>query len=313
MVTNYKDIIEFLKKDALKDQDLKPEQFKEAVKKIANSLHDKINLAKERLVDYGIKAFEKEDKLVSSSFSLPDEEANKGKNIKLKVHELVASLDGMLKRTEYLDDAIKQIKDEPFDKLLVTRKGVIDFKMTRKFELKVNGKLNADLKWKSPQNKPTYSAIDTSDDSILKIMGNCCYNYYQTDKEFSTEDVEVELVTNGYQVSNYFYFGIRNETTDPNNNCMCCTPSSVTYFRSSGLVCYQGSSVTETKLSFTNTGRQEVRIRMRLMCSEKKVYFEVNGQGECGPYTISGSKFTFTSGSCNECSGFIRIDSAQII
>jgi len=247
------------------------------------------------------------------NFKSGEEETNKTKNIQSKVHELVASLDGMLKRTEFLDESIKQIKEEPTQKLIISRKGVIDFSMTRKFQLKVDGKAFADLKWKTPQNKPTYSNIDSTDSYKLNITGNCCYNYYQTDKDFTSEDVEVELVTNGYQSSNYFYFGVRNETTDPNNNCMCCTPASVTYFRSSGLVCVNGSSFTENKLVFSNTSRAEVRIRIRLMCSEKKVYFEVNGGGECGPYNLTGSRFTVTSGSCNECSGFIRIDSSNFV
>lgn len=313
MAQSFDDIIKFLKQEMVVDSEKKPEQFKEALEKVRTILHDKVNVAKERLIDYGTQAFQKEDKKFTSNFTIEEKEEDKTKNIKSKVHDLVSSLDGMLKRTEFLDDSIKLIKEESTQNLLACRKGVLDFKITRKFQLKVDGKSLIDLGWKNPQNKPTYSTIDTKDPATLNINANSCYNYYQTDKEFTDENVEVMFVTNTFQSNYYHYFGIRNESNDPNNNCMCCSPASVTYFKTNGYVYQNGTSLTENKLNFNNTERAEFRVRVRFLGSEKKVYFEINEMGECGPYTITGSKFTFTSGSCNECHGFIRIDYCQLI
>ena len=310
-MNSFQDVIEFLKQDHNKDQESKPEQLKDAISNIRSQLHDKINAAKERFIDLGIQAFEKEDKKFTTDNNLPD--ANDSKDIKTKVHDLVACLEGMLKRTELIDESIRQVKEESLKNLLVVRKGVLDFKMTKKFSLLVQGKVLCDLDWKQPQNKPSYSTLDTSDKTKLKIHGNSCYNYYQTSQEFSNEDIYAEFITNCHQVSSYFYFGVRNEINDPNNNCMCCAPSSVTYFKSNGNLYVNGSSSTEERLNFTNSSRSEYKVKVRLQPTEKKVYFEVDDRGECGPYTLFGSRWTITFGSCNECNGFIKIGDTYYI
>lgn len=310
MVSNYKDIIEFLKKDCEKDFEKKPEQLKEILEEIRSVMHDKIDAAKDRLIDFGVKAFEKEDSKFSEMNT--EKEEDKDKDIKLKVHDLVASLDSMLKRTEYLDDSIIRVKEDPLESLLVNRKGVIDFKMTRKFQLRVQGKCSIDLAWKNPQNKPTYSSIDSKDSSLLNVHASSCYNYYQTDKEFTDENVEVTFITNCYQSNGYLYFGVRNETNLPDSHCMCCNPNSVTFFRSNGKVVVNGNNKNENKLSINKSG-QENRIKVRLNSVDKEVFFEVNDKGECGPYKITGTRFVITSGSCNTLNGFIRIEDAQFV
>lgn len=313
MVTSYNDIVTFLQKDLENDGKHKPDQFKEAVESLRSVLHDKVNQAKERLTDYGIKAFQKEDKKFTDDNSLQKIDEDSTKDVKTKVHDLVASLDGMLKRTEFLDDSINLLKNEPIENLLVSNKGVIDFKMTRKFQLKVEGKCLVDLGWLTPQNKPSYSEVDSKDNQKLIIKGTSCYNYYQTDKEFTDENVEVLFLTNGYQANNYFYFGIRNEQNQPNNHCMCCNPASCLFLRANGNISVNGSSTSNSKLNFHFQPKDDHRIKIRFMGSEKKVYFQVNDNDECGPYILSGNRFTLTSGSCNSINGYIKIDYAQFI
>jgi hypothetical protein len=312
-MSKYTEFLNFIKEDFNNDSKLKPVHFKNALDKIAKNLHEKIDKAAEELEKNGIEAFEKEEKEKGTTEVIALPEDNPKLDVKMKIHNLVSSLDQMLKRTEYLDEAIRQIQEDPLKKLLnVNKNNELLFNLTRKFELKIKGKVSADLGWKTVQNK-NYSNIDSNDSSNLKIYGTSCYNYYQTDKEFADEDVEVVFLTNGYQVSDYFYFGVRNEATDVNSSCMCCSPSTVTYFKSNGQVFEQGSSRTESKLCHNNSAAKEIRIRIKLVLSDplnKKVFFEVNDNGECGPYKLQGSKFTVVSGSCNTCNGYIKIESA---
>lgn len=311
-MTDFNSFAQFLKEDLKRDMDSKPHQFKEAVQSIADKLHKKLDIAKEHLISNGIAAFEKEDKEKLSHLNVIEDSK---KNVKDKIGDLVSSLDEMLKKTEFMDEAIRTIKEESINKLLMLRKGELLFKIGRKFELKVDGKSRIDLGWKNPQNK-NFSKVEDGDDTKLNIYGNSCYNYYQTNVEFTDEDVEVEFLTNGYEASNYFYFGVRNETTDVNNNCMCCTPASVTYFRPSGYVCFNGTGITENKLTFNNSSRSDVKIRIKMLLSDasnKRVYFEVNENGESGPYALKGERFIITSGSCNNCTGFIKIESALLV
>ena len=312
MCSSFNDIVLFLEKDIQKDNELKPEQFKEACEALRAILHDKVNLAQERLVEYGTKAFEKEDKKFQEENQFKKIDDDSTKDVKSKVHDLVASLDGMLKRTEFIDDSITTLKNEPLDKILVSRKGEIDFKMTRKFQLKVEGKCLFDISWLNPQNKPNFSDIDTKDNTVLNVHATSCYNYYQLDKEFTDENVEVTFVTDCYQSSNYFYFGVRNETNQPNNHCMCCNPASCLFFRVNGKVSINGTTRSEPKLNM-HFKKDDHRVKIRLMASEKQVYFTVNDNEECGPYALSGNRFTVTSGSCNTLNGTIRIESAQFI
>lgn len=302
----------FLRNDLVKDIGSKPQQFKDSVLLIAERLHQKLDLAKDHLIKNGVQAFEKEDKEKVLHLEINDDST---RNVKNKISDLVASLDGMLKKTEFMDESIRSIKEDSITKLLTLRKGELLFAIGRKFEIKVNGKSNADVGWKVPQNK-NYSTVDTNDDSKLTIFGTGCYNYYQTNIEFITEDVEIEFITNGYEPNNNFYFGVRNEVTDPNSNCMCCNPASVTFFRSSGCVTYLGTSTTENRLMYGNSAKSDVKIRIKLLLSDadnKRVYFEVNENGECGPYALKGERFILTSGSCGTCSGYIKIDSAVLI
>ena len=314
-MSNFTEVCKFLKDDYMKDQKTKPEQFSQALKLISEKLHKSIDKAKEELIEYGIKAFEKEhSSKKNDTQGIPNDE---GKDVKLKIQDLLASLDNILSRTEYLDDSIKQIQEEPIDKLLIIRKNELSFKQTRKFMLKSIGKVSAEISWLKVQNKPTFSTIDSGDDSNLKIHANGCYNYFATDKSFESEDVEIRIITNCYQVSNYLYFGVMNDTTVPNSNCMCCNPASVTYFRPmAGTVVCNAVSTTENKLMYNNSSRSEFSITMRLMLSDpsnKHVYFQINDNDEVGPYKVIGSRFTFTSGSCNDCSGFMKIESSNFI
>lgn len=309
MVSSFNDVSSFLKESYAKDLKSVPEKYFKVLEEIRSNLHQKVDEAKDRLIDYGTRTFLKEDKDFGSQMSIEDDSK---KDVKTKVHDLVASLDLMLKRTEHIDDSIKQLKEEKVEKLLVSNKGVINFRMFRKFQKAVEGKSVVELNWARTQNKSQSSHLNTSDETELIVHANCCYNYYQTDKTFTSTDdnVIVEfLVKDCVKSDQYFYFGIANEQNVPDSHCMCCSPASVTYFNCTGYVYQNGSSTMESKLVH-NSG--ERRIRVRLMCSEKKVYFQLNDNDECGPYNLSGTRFKFVSGSCNTLNGTIKIEDASV-
>lgn len=306
MVTNFNDISAFLKESYVKDLKSVPENYFKVLEEIRSTLHQKVDEAKDRLIDYGTRTFQKEDKDFGSQMSLEDDSK---KDVKTKVHDLVASLDMMLKRTEHIDESIKQLKEEKLEKLIVSSKGEINFRMFRKFKKAVDGKSLVELNWAKTQNKSQSSHINTSDETELIVHANCCYNYYQTDKTFTEDNIVVEfLVKDCTKTDQYFYFGVSNETNQPDSHCMCCSPVSVTYFNCNGYVYRNGSSTVESKL--THSGGER-RIRVRLMCSEKSVYFQLNDNDECGPYKLTGTRFKIVSGSCNSLNGTIKIDDSS--
>ena len=306
MVTNFNDISAFLKESYVKDLKSVPEKYFKVLEEIRSTLHQKVDEAKDRLVEYGSKTFQKEDKEFGSQMSLEDDSK---KDVKTKVHDLVASLDMMLKRTEHIDESIKQLKEEKLEKLLVSSKGEINFRMFRKFKKAVDGKSLVELNWAKTQNKTQSSHINTSDETELIVHANCCYNYYQTDTTFTEDNIVVEfLVKDCTKTDQYFYFGVSNESNQPDSHCMCCSPASVTYFNCNGYVYQNGSSTLESKLVHSGGER---RIRIRLMCSEKNVYFQLNENDECGPYKLTGTRFKIVSGSCNSLNGTIKIEDSS--
>lgn len=306
MVTNFNDVSAFLKESYVKDLKSVPEKYFKVLEEIRSTLHQKVDEAKDRLIEYGTKTFQKEDKEFGSQMSLEDDSK---KDVKTKVHDLVASLDMMLKRTEHIDESIKQLKEEKIEKLLVSSKGEINFRMFRKFKKAVDGKSLVELNWAKTQNKSQSSHINTGDETELIVHANCCYNYYQTDRVFTEDNIVVEfLVKDCTKSDQYFYFGVSNESNQPDSHCMCCSPASVTYFNCNGYVYQNGSSTLESKLTHSSGER---RIRVRLMCSEKTVYFQLNENDECGPYKLTGTKFKVVSGSCNSLNGTIKIEDSS--
>eukprot|EP00340_Litonotus_pictus_P010240 CAMPEP_0170515512 /NCGR_PEP_ID=MMETSP0209-20121228/1937_1 /TAXON_ID=665100 ORGANISM="Litonotus pictus, Strain P1" /NCGR_SAMPLE_ID=MMETSP0209 /ASSEMBLY_ACC=CAM_ASM_000301 /LENGTH=314 /DNA_ID=CAMNT_0010800035 /DNA_START=8 /DNA_END=952 /DNA_ORIENTATION=+ len=314
MTTSFNDLIEFLKLDCDKDSDKKPKQFKEILELIRKNLHDKVDLAKDNLMDYGVRAFELQEKKIKEGMVSQEQEESSGKSVKAKIQDLVGTLDSMLNRTEFIEKAIKIINEEQTNKLIENKKGDLEFKLINKFKFQLEGKSTVEIGWKEVQNKTQNSSLDKNNKSILNIHSNSCYNYYVTDKDFVDENVELVFLTTCHQVSGYFYFGVVGDGVNVNSNCMCCSISGATYFMSGGNVVEAGNKITEQKLNNKNNSKQEYRVRIQLRPSEKQVFFEVEDKGECGPYKLpDSSKYTIVSGSCNSCNGYIKIDYAQYV
>ena len=307
-MSSFQDIVEFLKGEHKLSSESCPLTLKDSIIEIRSKLHDSLNSARNRLIEYGIKVFEKQSKNFDK-YSIIENDENNSKDVKSKVHDLVASLEGMLKRTELIDNTINMIKELPTKQLLKSNKGILDYKMTRNFALMLESKSVCEIGWLNPQNNTSNSSQSSEDTKKLNVHSTTCYNYFQTNKEFKNEDnIFIEFTTNINQTASTFYFGIKNENVVPSSNCMCCSISNATYFKSNGQLYVNGTSTTENKLNWTNPSRVDYNVSIRLVCSLKKVYFEVNGQGECGPYDLTGTSWTITSGSCGECRGYINIE-----
>lgn len=313
-MSNFNQICELLKVELSEDVKNKPKIFNELLDKLQSKIEEDINLASEELIEYGIRAFEKEIKNDKKDLDENKGQLGSSGDINQKLHDLIASLDKIISKTEFMDLAIEKLNNESNDKLLVYRKDRLEFILTREFKIKSGSNL-IDVKWKTNQNKPEFSIISNTDPTLLTMKGNGCYNYYSTDTIFTNENVEMTFSAKYSQNDYYIYFGIYNESTNLNSNCMCCSPNSVTYIKLNGYVYEMGTSIFETKLN-SSSSKGEINVKIRLMLSDskkKEIFFEVNNNGECGPYKITGSRFTFTSGSCNVSSGNIRIESAVLV
>lgn len=308
------------------------EDFKIIVKERINEIHRKLDEKKEKFINLALEAYSKD---VEKPVTEDDLKGNKKKKeTKVQVEEkkesdmtkeekenkqfkdcingLVSSLDIITYKIKVLDETVDAFKDKKLNQIIDIKTNEFVFKHEKKLEFRMKGKLSFDLEWDLVQNKPTNSNIDSEDSSKLIIHANSCYNYYATSKKITDEVVQVMIATDIYKTDSYFYFGVADDTCSYNNNCMCCTPSSVTYIRCNGNVCVKGSSTTNNELKFDHPEIKTICIRVD--SKEKHVYFTIDDREEQGPYELpGGSSYTIVSGSCNSANGFIQILSSQII
>ena len=332
MEEKYKEIYEQLKKETQntlenKNSEKFIDEFKQIVRDRIKKIHEQLDVKKEEIIKLALEAYEKETsgevdpkeeeikrKILKGKKEEKKEEVNP-ESFKGKIQSLVANLDGVLHKTESLEETIKVFKESNLSQLLELKDGDFYFKPERKLKYILMGKVFWDLGWSTSMNKPQNSDIDKTDPNQLNVHANSCYNYYQTNKPIVDENVLVVLETNIYKTDGYLYFGIMNENLQPNNNCMCCTIRDCTYIRSSGYVVEQGKQNNNNKVNFSSKkGESETIVEIRVLGKEKECYFKVNDEEEQGPFKLpTGDKFYITSGSCNTANGTIKIISSLII
>jgi len=212
-----------------------------------------------------------------------------------------------------MEQVVESFKNDPLNKLLIFKDGEFYFTPERKLRFALAGQLQWPVGWDKSQNKPNNSSIDDKDESILNVHANSCYNYYSVDTPFlKDESIYIVLETDIIKTDSYLYFGVINDTlmNQKDNNCGCCTPKNFTYIKSTGYICENGSSKSNSKLKYSEGNVN--RIEMRILGPDSQIFFKVNEEDEQGPYTLptTDSKYVITSGSCNSANGYIKIISA---
>lgn len=252
------------------------------------------------------KVVEARNKRIEEIMNLTNETE---KNYQLRMEELIYSVDQMINKTFVIDSSSNIFKDLTLQEILSISKDGFRFKLPRKITSMLKGKSGFDLRW-DPNNNKSYSTIDKEDETNVKIHGTTCYTYYKTlpgnikDENFS---IELEYKISTYD--NYFYLGLINEKVVPSSNCMCCTISNGFYIQPSGDIVLNATRLNVSKLSAEKN--KVHRVLFRFLLVEKEMYITMDDNDEQGPYKISGTSFTFVSGSCNSVNGYIKIVEAS--
>lgn len=315
---NYDEVYQQLKQEAenvlnSKTVDTYVDEFKSSVEKKVESIKQDIDMAITEALDLGLQVFDKCGNEGFNDVEIPD--FDKLITFESKMKKLQEFMNLLLKRnnsTSRIFDTLSKSTDNELDLFRRNKEGKLELKVYGRLRALTSGKLSTDLSWKKVQNQPTWSTIDPNDENILRVMGRGCYNYYLTDKEFDIskdENVYAEFEVNVKQTDYYLYFGVVNELAVPSSNCMCCTISQGCYMCHSGKVCVHSSSQENPNLEYKIKGLEgkESIVRMRLMLSDKQVFFQVDDKEEQGPYNLQGNKFRITFGTCNTSDGYIKI------
>jgi hypothetical protein len=321
----YKAIYDSLKEECEKTIESKNnnqfvDEFRTAVKDRVKLIHDDLDVKKSEIIKLALEAYaKKQGEDDGGKIVVKDDKKNKAveydpNSFRGKIEKLIGSLQKVTQRTESLDETIRLFGDEKkLDKVLSIKGNDFVFKDEKKLHKIIEGKGSWDLGWLTPQNKPGNSNTNSGDENILDVHSNSCYNYFQTDKPIDNEcDYELTFETNIKKSDGYLYFGVMGDGLDKNGKCMCCTIAQVTYIKSDGKIVVGGSSTDNCSNFYT---KDVNTITMRILGSERKVYFNVNDEEEKGPFKFpnEGSKFYITSGSCNKTEGYIKIVNASEI
>ncbi len=289
------------------------DDFKSAVEKRVEAIKQDIDLAITDALDLGLQVFDKIGTEGFNDVELPD--FDKLVTFDLKVKRLQEFMNQLIKKnnsTLKIFESLSSTTDNELELFRKNKEEKLELKIYSRLKVLTSGKISTDLNWKKVQNQPSWSSLDPNDERVLKVMGRGCYNYYLTDKEFETskdENVYAEFEINVKQSDNYLYFGVVNESAIPSSNCMCCTISQGCYIYQEGKICIHGTTQDNSKLEYKSKGivGNESILRVRLMLSEKQVYYQVDEKDEQGPFALQGSKFRITFGSCNTADGYIKL------
>lgn len=173
------------------------------------------------------------------------------------------------------------------------------------------GKKNeVDIEWDQSLSKAGACTVDINDGRILKVHSTGCYTHFVTNKLWNNDNFQIELESTVTQTDNYYYIGLVNESYSMTGNCMCCNPPNSFFIKCDGNVYISQASYPMSNLSWNS---QNVTIGMKVYLDEKKIYFYVEGKGECGPYTITGSNFRVVAGHCNSGNGNLKITNCFLI
>lgn len=314
------------------------EEFKNIVKERMKEIHQKLDNQRDKIIDMAMKVYNKEiekskdtDKIEENKPEVKKEESETKKEekpeekkeeeispqeadnklFKSRIKGLVDQLNGILTKSEALEETVSVFKNSKLNQLLDIKENDFVFKHERKLQYRILGKVAFGLGWSDTQNKPGNSDIDKDDASVLNVHANSCYNYYITDKIINDETVVTIFETDIAKSDGYLYFGVTTKNQNHNSYCMCCTCAGVTYIRSSGYIVEQSKSVSNQELNYSSGSNI---IEIKVCGKEKEVYFKVNDKQEQGPYTLPGEgEWVLTSGSCNSANGKIKILSSIVI
>lgn len=314
------------------------DEFKKAVNEKSDIIHTQIDKAVDELLEHGLKALSKKEEQEvekkEEKEEIDEKEKARLENEKIRVEKRLAEIEKLKTIDENLPFDLKSVKvvdfikfinkeqnsinrlvtqvvkglEDPLREIKFSKEGEMEMKLTSYAKILSGGKTSTEIAWLKVQNQPQNSDLDKSDESILNIHSSGCYSWYRTDKTFTTEEnvyaVFESTVSNN---ENNFYFGVVNENLQPSSNCGCCTISQACYIYHSGNICVHGSYLTESAFEFKSKYGKPTLLAVRIMGTERKVYFTVDDKEEKGPYTLQGSKYSIAFGSCNTANGKIKI------
>lgn len=328
MTTNYDELYKQLKEEAnqalqSKSIDDCTTDFKKAVEDRTIEIHSQIDKMIDEMIESGKLVFSNEKFAEMNLTSTSDKDKSLLESIdedlpfNLKAEKLINVIKALNKKSNSFTKIIESFyesKESSMEKLVkYDKEGNMQFKMLGRIKSLSNNKVDAELGWLKGQNQPSYSTLDPNDPTLLKVHGSGCYNYYQTDKFFTDENVYAEFESTVTQANNYFYFGVMNETCVPSSNCMCCTISQCCYIYHEGHICCHGKYESVPEFEYKSKNGSPTILKVRLLASEKEVFFQVDDKEEKGPYKLVGTKFRITFGSCNTSTGNIKILESSFI
>lgn len=167
-----------------------------------------------------------------------------------------------------------------------------------------NKKNEIDIGWDQGLSKQGNCTVDTNDNKNLRVHSTSCYCHFVTNKVFTNENFAIELESTVTQTENYYYIGIVNEAYSTSGSCGCCNPANFFYIQCNGTIHINSTTTTETTMAW---GASSVTIGMRVLLSEKKLYFYIPDKEEKGPYSLTGNSFRVVAGHCNTGNGQIKI------
>ncbi len=292
-----------------KDIDRLGEEFIEKVLNVFQKSTENEEVQKEEDNKKKKKVKSKEEKLAEKrleEINLISDEVEK--KYRLSMEDLLQSVENMIRKVGVIDITIDDFNNKKLSEILMFKKNEVSFKLDRRIASLLKGKNGFELGWDSTNNR-AYSTPDKDDLTTLKIHGTTCYTYYKTDKKFTDEDITIEVEYKITTSDNYFYLGIINQSVVPSSNCMCCTIANGFYIQPNGDTVMNAQRKNYPEL---NAAKDQVHnVTFRISLSSKEMFIQMDDKNEVGPFTVSGNEFTFTSGSCNSVSGYIRIVNAS--
>jgi len=173
--------------------------------------------------------------------------------------------------------------------------------------LNISKKEALDLLWDQGLSKQGVCTV-TEDPKVMRVHSNTCYTHFVTNMQFKEENFYVEIELNVQQTDDYFYIGIVNETYNYASNCMCCNPPNAFYVQCNGSI--HINAQTHNNNSFAWRSEKTI-MGIKVLLSEKKIYFMIPDKVEAGPYNITGNSFRVVSGHCNTGNGTLTILSCE--
>lgn len=161
--------------------------------------------------------------------------------------------------------------------------------------LKLNEQLLGDdgLKWNKVQRKNNF--VLSEEDQVMFIEYSSCYNANFCNKTISKGYANVKFHLETLDISKHCCIGVVNENFDDSLSCFCEGPKNCFLLYADGLININGDEI-DTELSFLNV--QEVLISINLDLNGNIITFGKN-ELKSPPFNLSGEKFRFVVGMCN--------------